>query len=130
MMGACNDGEGAPAVGESDACARGSDTSGRASQWPWPSTSTIPQEDRGRPGPGRGITSWTARRRSGRIPLPTGRSLAFWWSPRGRVGPRRLGARVAKCFGLGIHADSFVKAKIAVLLKVNASKSEDEQSSA
>ena len=42
-----------PAVGESDACARGSDTSGRASRWPWQSSSTTPQEDRGFPGPGK-----------------------------------------------------------------------------
>ena len=34
-----------PAAGESDACDRGSNTSGRASPWPWQNTSTAPQRE-------------------------------------------------------------------------------------
>ena len=42
--------------------------SGCPSLWPWPRICTTPQEDRGWPGPGRGISKCTTRPRSGRIP--------------------------------------------------------------
>ena len=80
-----------PAVGESDACARGSDASGRASRWPCPSSSTTPHEDRGRTGPGRRGTGTSTRRHGDRrtlLPRVPGHTV---WVSRG--GPQ---ARVQK----------------------------------
>ena len=42
--------------------------SGCPSLWPWPRSCTTPQEDRGWPRPGRGISRCNTRPRSGRIP--------------------------------------------------------------
>ena len=89
-------------VESSDDCAHGGDMSSSRSLRPWPRFSTTPHEDRRRRGPGRRISSCTARRCSGRILLPRrqAQSTLPWmsmmclppWVP-GLTGSRRSGRR-------------------------------------
>ena len=85
-----------PRGGGSDDSDSGFGTNAWASQWPWPSHSTIqPQGDRRRPGSGEGGASRTTRPRSGRPLFPQRElfELSFDEEPGGMRPDRLAGVR-------------------------------------